>query len=300
MRYLPPLRALIAFEATARHLSVGRAAEELCVTPSAVSHHVRTIENYLRVQLFHRTTRTMQLTDAGFNYLQLITVGLDRISIATRDIADAGFTDVLTIQCTPSFAPAWLVPRLARFTAANPDINLRIRARPDPLDILQNAVDVEIRRPLGETDGLMVHPFLEEEIIPLASPDLVERVPRKSPEDILRSSPLIHSERSSLNWPSWFRLHGIRGINVERGVRFDRGYLSIQAAVNGLGIALESTIFAAHAIGTGQLVRVFENLPKSLSMAHFIVYTQANAHLKKIQKFRDWLLYEAAADEATP
>ena len=294
MRHLPPLRALIAFEATARHLSVGRAAEELCISPSAVSHHVRTIEDYLRVKLFHRTTRTMQLTDAGFNYLQLVTVGLDRIATATRDIADAGFTDVLTIQCPPSFAPAWLVPRLASFMAINPDIDLRIRARPDPLDILRNAVDVEIRRPLGETDGLVVHPFLEEEIIPLANPGLIRRrAPRKSPEDILRSLPLIHSERSPLNWTTWLRLQGIRGINVERGLRFDRGYLSIQAAIDGLGIALESTVFAARAIEKKQLVRVFENLPERLSMAHFIVYSQVNAQLPKIQKFKDWLLHEA-------
>ncbi len=293
-RHLPPLRALLAFEATARHLAVGRAAEELCISPSAVSHHVRAIEDFLRVKLFHRTTRTMQLTDAGYNYLQLVTVGLDRISTATQDVADAGFTDVLTIQCPPSFAPGWLVPRLADFMARHPDIDLRIRARPDPLDILQNAVDVEIRRPLGETTGLVVHPFLEEEIIPLASPALVRQLRGKSPEEILKTFPLIHSERSPLNWTAWLRLQGINGANIARGLRFDRAYLSIQAAIEGLGIALESTIFAERAIETKQLVRVFRKLPEPSVMAHFMVYSQANAQLPKIQKFRDWILHEAA------
>ena len=294
MRHLPPLRALLAFEATARHLAVGRAAEELCISPSAVSHHVRAIEDFLRVKLFHRTTRTMQLTDAGYNYLQLVTVGLDRIATATQDIADAGFTDVLTIQCPPSFAPGWLVPRLSSFMASNPDIDLRIRARPDPLNILRNAVDVEIRRPLGETTGLVVYPFLDEEIIPLASPALVRHVRGKSPEDVLKALPLIHSERSPLNWTAWLRLQGINGANVARGLRFDRAYLSIQAAIDGLGIALESTIFAERAIKTKQLVRVFKKLPEPSVMAHFMVYSQANAQLPKIQKFRDWILQEAA------
>jgi LysR family transcriptional regulator, glycine cleavage system transcriptional activator len=293
MRHLPPLRTLLAFETTARHLSVGRAAEELCISPSAVSHQLRTIEDFLGVRLFHRTTRTMQLTDAGYNYLQLVTGGLERLATATHDIVDAGFTDVLTIQCPPSFAPAWLVPRLGSFVATNSDIDLRIRARPDPVDILRSAVDIEIRYRLGETAGLVVEPLLQEAIVPLAKPVLARRLRGKSVQEALSLTPLIHSERSPKNWTAWLRSQNISRVNVARGLRFDRAYLSIQAAIDGLGVALESTVFAARAIEAKQLVRLFPSLPEPTEFAHYFVCSEANAHLPKIRKFKDWILREA-------
>jgi len=292
MRHLPPLRTLLAFETTARHLSVGRAAEELCISPSAVSHQLRAIEDFLGVRLFHRTTRTMQLTDAGYNYLQLVSGGLERLATATHDIVDAGFTDVLTIQCPPSFAPAWLVPRLSRFVALHPDIDLRIRAKPDPVDFLRSAVDLEIRYRLGETAGLVVEPLLKEAVVPLARPMLARRLRSKSAQEALNSTPLIHSERSPQNWTAWLRSQNISGVNVARGLRFDRAYLSIQAAVDGLGVALESTVFAARAIESKQLVRLFPSLPEPSTMAHYLVYSEVNAHLPKIRKFRDWMARE--------
>ena len=295
MRQLPPLRALLAFETTARHLSVARAAEELSLSASAVSHQLRTLENYLGIRLFHRTTRTMQLTDAGYSYLQLVIGGLDRIATATRDIVDAGFTDVLTIQCPPSFAPAWLMPRLASFMLAHPDIDLRVRATPDPVDLLRSAVDVEIRYRVGETAGLVVEPLLEEAIVPLASPTLARRLRGKSPQEALGATPLIHSERSSLNWAAWLRAQQVNGVNVARGLRFDRAYLAIQAAIDGLGVALESTVFAARAIETKSLVRLFPQQSEPTSMAHFMVVSEANAQLPKVRKFRDWIVQAAAA-----
>ncbi len=294
MRQLPPLRALLAFETTARHLSVARAAEELCLSPSAVSHQLRTIENYLGIRLFHRTTRSMTLTDAGYSYLQVVVGGLDRIATATQDVVDAGFTDVLTVQCPPSFAPAWLGPRLADFMRAHPDIDLRIRATPDPVDLLRSAVDVEIRYRIGETAGLVVEPLLEEAIVPLACPALARRLRRKSVAEALASTPLIHSERSTLNWAAWLRSQHITGVKVARGLRFDRAYLSIQAAIDGLGIALESTVFAARAIEAGSLVRPFPRQSETTTMAHFMVVSEANAILPKVRKFREWIV-EAAA-----
>jgi LysR family glycine cleavage system transcriptional activator len=295
MRHLPPLRALLAFEATARHLSVARAAEELCLSPSAVSHQLRTIENYLGIRLFHRTTRTMHLTDAGYGYLQVVIGGLDRIATATQDVFDAGFTDVLTVQCPPSFAPAWLVPRLSEFVLLHPDIDLRIRATPDPVDLLRSGVDVEIRYHRGETAGLVVEPLLEESIVPLASPALARRLRRKSPQEALGSTPLIHSERSTVNWAAWLRAQRISGVSVARGLRFDRAYLSIQAAIDGLGIALESTVFAERAIATKSLTRLFPRHPEPTTMAHFMVVSEANANVPKVRKFRDWIVQAATA-----
>ena len=239
----------------------------------------------------------MQLTDAGYNYLQLVTGGLDRIATATRDIVDAGFTDILTIQCPPSFAPAWLMPRIGGFMSSHPDIDLRIRARPDPVDILRSAVDLEIRYRVGETAGLVVEPLLTEAIVPLANPHLARRLRGKSPQEALNSTAIIHSERSPQNWTSWLRAQNVAGVNVARGLRFDRAYLSIQAAIDGLGVALESTVFAARAIETKQLVRLFPKLPEPRTMAHFLVYAEASAQLPKIRKFKDWMLRETLSEK---
>jgi len=290
VRQLPPLRALLAFETTARHLSVARAADELHLSPSAVSHQLRSIESYLGVRLFHRTTRAMRLTDAGYSYLQLVAGGLDRIATATQEVVDAGFTDVLTVQCPPSFAPAWLVPRLAGFLAAHPGIDLRVRATPDPVDLFRSTVDVEIRYGLGDTHGLIVAPLLQEAIVPIASPHVARRLRGKSVREALANTPLIHSERSPVSWAAWLRSHQIVGLNLARGLRFDRAYLSIQAAIDSLGIALESTVFAARDIDSGSVVRLFKALPAPSRTAHFMVVSAANAGLPKVRKFRDWIL----------
>jgi len=294
MRHLPSMRDLLAFEAIARHLSVAHAAEELCLSPSAVSNQLRAIEKFLGVNLFHRTTRTMRLTDAGYSYLQLVSAGLDRIATATQDVIDGGFTDVLTVQCAPSFAPAWLVPRLSSFVSRNPDIDLRIRASSDPVDLFRSVVDVEIRYCLGDTSGLVVEPLLEEAIIPLATPGLARALRGKSPTEALNSTMLIHSERSSITWTSWLRSHHITGVNVARGLRFDRAYLSLQAATDGFGIALESTIFAERAIKKKQLVPLFLSLPEPMNMMHYLVFSVANSRSPKVRKFRDWMLSMAA------
>jgi LysR family glycine cleavage system transcriptional activator len=239
----------------------------------------------------------MRLTDAGYSYLQMVVGGLDRIATATQDTVDAGFTDLLTIQCPPSFAPAWLMPRLGGFAAANPDIDLRIRATPDPVDLLHSVVDIEIRDLLGETTGLVVEPLLEESIVPLANPVLVRRMRGKTPQEVLKSAPLIHSERSSVNWTAWLRSKHIGDVNVARGFRFDRAYLSLQAAIDGFGIALESTIFAERAIESKQLMRLFPDLDEPSNMAHFMVLSESNASLPKVRKFRDWILREAKAEK---
>ncbi len=293
VRRLPPLRALLAFETTARHLSVGRAAEELNLSSSAVSHQLRIIEDFLGVRLFHRTTRTMRLTDAGFSYFKLVFGGFDRIAAATQDIVDAGFTDVLTIKCPPSLVPGWLIPRLESFQAAHPDIDLRLQAPSEPVNRVDSLVDMELRYGEGEKAGFLVEPFLDEAIVPLANPQIARRLRKKSVAEALSSTPLIHSERSPLNWTAWLRLHKIHGVNVSRGLRFDRGFLSTQAARAGLGIALESTVFAAHDIESGNLVQLFRELPAERRMAHFMVIPLANAELPKVLKFKEWLLSES-------
>lgn len=294
MRRLPPLRALLAFETTARHLSLTRAADELNLSASAVSHQLRTLEDYLGMRLLHRSTRSVSLTDAGYSYLLQITGGLDRIAIATDEAIDAGYTDVLTVQCPPSFAPAWLMPRLGRFIARHPAIDLRIRATPDPVDLLRSSVDLEIRYGLGEVSGLVARPLLQESIEPLVSPEWLPALSGVDPHIGLGRIPLIHSERSPLSWSKWLRAQQMVGPKVSRGLRFDRAYLSIQAARAGLGIALESTVFAARELDDGSLVKAFPTLAAARSTAHYVVSTENNLLMPKVIAFRDWLVSEAA------
>jgi LysR family transcriptional regulator, glycine cleavage system transcriptional activator len=142
MPTLPPLRALQAFEASARHMSVARAAEELSVTPSAISHQLKALEAFLGVRLFHRFNRRIALTDTGRGYVQLLASGFDRIARATDHVIAGGVSDVLTVHCSPSFAPAWLLPRLGGFMAAHRGIDLRIHATPEPPDFFRSDTDV--------------------------------------------------------------------------------------------------------------------------------------------------------------
>lgn len=291
MRSLPPLKALHAFEATARHLSVSLAAEELRVTPSAVSHQLRTLEQHLGVRLFHRLNRRLVLTDTGRSYLQLIANVFDRIESATENVISHGVSDMLTVHCPPTFAPAWLMPRLPRFMAEHPDIDLRLHATPEQVDFLRSNVDVEIRYGLGDWPGLTVVPLMSERIVPMCAPALRGRLPaRPAPRD-LTALPLIHSERSFVGWARWFAAAGVADADVRRGLRFDRGYLSIQAAADGLGVALESTIFATRELASGRLVLPLTETDGLFEVsAHHLVYPPAYKALPKVRKFEDWIL----------
>lgn len=297
MRSHPPLKALQAFETAARLGSVKLAADELSVTPSAISHQIRTLEDFLGVPLFHRTNRRVLLTDTGRGYLQFVGGAFERIDMATRKLIEDGFTDILTVHCAPSFAPAWLMPRLPQFLRTYPDIDLRLHATPEPCDFVRGNVDVEIRYGEGEWPGLKAHRLMNEMVTPMCSPHLSDALPKPPSPEHLSDVQLIHSERCSVNWAEWFNANGIDGVNVTRGLRFDRGYLSIQAAVDGLGFALESTVFAGRELSAGILVMPL--LERSISPevpSHYLVYPEATGTIPKIQKFRDWILSEASGD----
>lgn len=290
MRTLPPLRALQAFEATARHLSVASAAGELCVTPSAVSHQVKALERQLGVKLFHRLNRRLLLTDAGRGYMQLLGSGFDRIARATEHVVNGGISDLLTIHCPPSFAPAWLLPRLAGFMSRHPDIDLRIHATPEPPEFFRSDTDVEIRYGTGEWPGLTVVPLMEDAVLPLGSPALRARLPEcPSAEDVLKL-PLIHSERAIVGWPQWCRALGLEFSSGRGGLRFDRAYLALQAAAEGLGVALETHVFAERGLAAGTIVPLLDGgsgiVPAG---AHYLVYPAVYGAIPKIRCFEDWM-----------
>lgn len=294
MRSNPPLKALQAFESTARLGSVKDAANELHVTASAVSHQIKTLEDYLGVPLFHRSNRRVILTDTGKGYLRFVEGAFERIDLATRKLIEDGFTDILTVHCAPTFAPAWLMPRLSRFLETHPDTDVRLHATPEPCDFVRGNVDVEIRYGEGDWPGLATHRLMAELVSPMCGPRLLAGLPSPLRPEHLTEVHLIHSERCSVNWAQWFDANGVVGVNATRGLRFDRGYLSIQAAVDGLGFALESTVFAGRELAVGTLVMPLLGHTISPEVpSHYLVYPEATATIPKIQKFRDWILEEA-------
>ena len=289
-RRLPPLRALQAFEAVARSHSVTKAAEELAVTPSAVSHRLRHLEEHLGIALFHRAKRRIALSDAGHDFLQSIGPAFDRIERASDRLSNGMASDVLTIHCTPSFAPAWLVPRIGEFMGLHPNIDLRIHASPEPVDFFRSDTDVEIRYGNSDWAGLVVVPLMDDVLTPLCAPSVYERLsPRITPANLI-SVPLIISERGPIGWEQWFRSKGVHNA-PHRGLRFDRGYLAVQAAAAGLGVALESRVFAERHLRDGELIPLFDGTSGDIVVAaHTLVYPPVYRELQKIRLFQAWLL----------
>ena len=236
MRRLPPLHTLDAFDAVARRGSVLAASEELRLTPSAVSHRLRRLELHLGAKLFHRQGRRVVLSDAGRDYLRTVSAALDRIERASEETA--GADDVLTVHCPPSFAPARLLPRLSDFLASHPRIALRVHASPEPADFFRSDTDVEIRYGNADWAGLVVVPLMEDRVVPLCAPPLLERHGAALARRDFSAVPLIHSERAPIGWEEWMRQRGIP-VPPRRGLRFDRGYLAVEAACLGHGVALE-------------------------------------------------------------
>lgn len=294
-----PLKAVQAFEAAARLSSFAAAAKELFVTPSAISHQIRLLEEQSGVQLFHRVHRAVILTDAGQRYAEKVSNAFSRIERATRDLGQTPKSDILTINSPPSFATQWLMPRLARFSALHPDTDVRLYASfPPAPDLLAQGVDIDIQYGMHRVQavGTVSMPMPPETIVPLCSPQLLRRGhPIRKIED-LRHHPLIHSERCLISWQDWLRHHRRTRANIDtsRGPRFDRSFMSVSAAVDGLGVCLESLLLVERELDTGQLVA-----PLGLNGPTIQGYTfnllRSRAELPKICRFQQWLFDELGA-----
>ena len=284
---LPPLTALVAFETVARRLSFARAAEELHLTPSAVSHQIAKLEQFLGFLLFERTPRGILLSDAGESYLKRVAGALGAIGDATNDIRK-GARNTLHVHSSTSIASLWLMPRLAGFVHAYPEISLSLSASPVHSDFALGQVDVDIRYGVSEWPNLVVEPIFEEHILPLASPDLLARQPVHVPSDLLKR-PLIQSTVSLVQWPAWFASRNLIGMPERFAFRFDRASMSLEAAVQGLGIALESDRIASQFIETGRLRPVFHPAWSLAIKAHFMVYPERHARRVEVSRFVTWV-----------
>ena len=297
-RHLPPLNALRAFEAAARHLSFTRAAEELAVTQAAISHQVKALEEWLGVDLFIRRNRKLFLTEAGQAYLPPLTNAFNELDDATHRTTRVDSSGVLTVSVLPSFAAKWLVPRIGKFRERHPDIDILISPSEDLVQFDRDGVDVGVRHGSGGWPGLHSERFLTEELFPVCSPTLLDGPhPLRSP-DQLRHHTLLHDDdpHGLLDWNEWLRTIGVEGVDATRGPRFRDASHLIQSAIEGQGVALGRTALVAADLADGRLVRLFEiSLPAD--HAYYVVMPEAWVDRPKVRAFKDWLLETAATEE---
>ena len=294
LRRLPPLNALKAFEAAARHESFTRAAEELCVTQGAVSHQVKALELELGVKLFNRERQRLIITDAGREYLSTLRDAFDRIALGTERLLQRQSSGVLTVSTSPDFAAKWLVNRLGRFAEDHPSIDLRVSATLQHVDFAREDVDLAVRHGDGSWPGLEVTRLSVEYLFAVCSPKLLTGRNRLvKPADVLKF-PLIHVDDRK-DWARWLEAAGVDQAELSHGPVLNRASMVIDAAIDGQGIALARTTLAATDLISGRLVRPFAEELR-LSKTYWIVCPKATAKLPKITMFRDWLLGEAARD----
>jgi LysR family glycine cleavage system transcriptional activator len=279
--------SLIVFEAVARRMSFARAAEELHLTPSAVSHQIAKLEQFLGFLLFERTPRGITLSDVGEHYLKRIAGALGLIGNATNDIRK-GVRNTLHVHSNHGFASLWLMPRLGQFARVFPDISLSLSASPVYSDFALGQVDVDIRYGVPEWPNLVVEPIVEERIMPLASPELLADQPVHVPADLLHR-PLIQSLVNPVQWSDWFASCAVIGIPERFTFRFDRMSMSLEAAMLGLGIALESDWIAARHIEAGRLRPVLHPVWSLPVKVHFMVYPERHAQRAEVARFLAWM-----------
>jgi LysR family glycine cleavage system transcriptional activator len=295
---LPPLNALRAFEATARHLSVKNAADELCVTAGAVSQLIKSLELHLGIALFRRANRGIFLTDAGQAYLPPVRNAFRQISDATRRVALPAETGILTVSATPFFASAWLVPRLKGFQDAHPDIDLQVVSSTALADFSRDGVDVAIRHGLGRYPGLSSQRVLTVEIVPVATPALVRQlgIPT-SPSDLMRWPRVNDAERKA--WQLWFEAQGIEDARPARGPSFDDSGLLLKAVLAGQGAALLPAAVVADDLAEGRLVQL-SDASWLEDFAYYLVCPEGSRDRPKVAAFREWIAAEASRKAARP
>ena len=295
--HLPPLSALRAFEAAARLQSFSKAADELNVTPAAISHQIAALEADLGVSLFNRRNRAVELTSSARVLLPGLSEAFAGIQDSVRRLRSHNDTGTLTVTTAPSFAGKWLVQRLHRFQEQNPDVDVRISAIDTMVDLTRSDFDIAIRYGTGRYPGLQVELLLENEVFPACSPELLKSGPPLENPDDLRHHKLIYDQsvdRDPLaaTWPMWLRAAGITDMPAEHGISFSGSHLALDAAIAGHGVVLAYSTIAAADLAAGRLVRPFAlSLPDRF--AYYIVSAPGALERPKVKAFRDWLRKEA-------
>lgn len=296
---LPPLNALRAFEAAARHLSLTKAAAELGVTPGALSHQIRGLEEFLGLELFHRLPRAVALTDVGRQLHPGLQAGFGQIRQALAAIGAVGNDRVLVVSTPPGFTAKWLAPRLYRFLSAHPDIDTRISSTVVNADFKTDGVDVAVRhmRAVQTNDPeLLVEKLADQFYVPVCSPKLLERLGGlATPADLKRAS-LIHDDSltgqaETSGWADWLAAAGVDGLDVSRGLRFNTADHAIQATIEGAGVLLAHGLLVHDDLRAGRLVAPFA-LTISSRRSLYFVCPKGREKRPNVRAFREWVTLE--------
>ena len=310
----PPLNALRAFEAAARHLSFKKAAQELHVTPGAVSHQVKLLEDHLGVTLFRRLTRALELTTAAYAMLPKVREGLDALNAAVARVKDREDVSSLTVVAPPNFAARWLVPRLSRFTEAHPELELHVASRQAMVDTMADGslvvpeVDNDapiamVRFGTGHYPGARVEEVFSAVYVPVCSPRLVKGPhPLKTPAD-LRHHTLIHDdtvveEGARPSWNDWLQSVGVTDIDATRGPHFSDAALALDAAIEGMGVTLAMKPLLRTELEAKRVVVPFD-ISLATSYSYYLVTPEAGAENRALTAFSQWLLAESAGERGS-
>ena len=285
-----PVRAIWVFHTAAQLGSISKAAEELSVTPSAVTQQIQSLELQLGVSLLAKAGRRIVLTEAGERYFSMITSEIERISDATGTIRGFRSVTTLVIRATPTLSNKWLLPRLSRFLDAEPNLEVRLDGTNEPTDFNRELVDLEIRHGDGRWPGLFVEGLSEEAFVPACAPAMAQ-ADSLTAADLPRFR-LIHSVKSQAQWGRWFELAGLQPQERWRRVLFDRSHMAIDAAVAGMGIALESRMMMERELASGTLVCPVAQPPQLRLVTQWIVCPRDHLRQKKVRGFLDWLRAE--------
>lgn len=297
MPALPPIANLQAFEAVARRRSFALAAAELHVTASAISHQVARLESHLGVRLLERSAHGVRLSAAGEQYLSRVAGALTAIGAASDDVRQ-GVANSLYVHASPSLATLWLMPRLPAFAKANPGISMNLSAAHIHSDFALGPADLDIRYGVPRWPDLVVEPLFEERILPLASPAFIRAHRLKRVEQLL-DTPLIQSNVNVVQWTDWFAAYSDKRPPERFALRFDRAQMAMEAAILGLGVALESATLAGRHLAEGKLRPVFGFERSVRVKAHFAVYPARHAKRPPVEAFLTWIHAEAARSDPT-
>lgn len=288
---LPPLNALRAFEAAARLGSFSAAAEVLHVTHGAVSRQIRGLEDWLGMQLFERRGRRVLLTVPGREYYHAVQSAFHTIAGATRRVTESGAKRRITIDALPTFTMHWLLPRLTRFQLRHPTVELNLITSERTPSNSASDFDIAIRRSPQDIPGYQTRDFLVEQEIPVCSPALLRRIPLKTPRDLGHHT-LLSSAGRPQSWNRWLSAAGIPDLEVSRRQQFDHFYLTLQAAVDGIGVALGPRPVIDGELAAGRLVMPLDG-PIVSARAYCWLLADARAGDPLLQAFCDWLEEEA-------
>ncbi|MDT0175055.1 LysR substrate-binding domain-containing protein [Enterobacter sp. BRE11] len=285
---LPSLKSLRVFEEVAQSGNVARAAEKLNITPSAASHQLAKLEKELGSILFNRSAKGVALTLAGERYLAEIRPLILSLTQATARLRNEKDRSALRIHCAPSFGLLWLLPRIHQFREAHPDIQVSLSCSYENLSFSRDNIDIAVRHGFPEWKAFEIKTIRHEKMSVLASPDYLDKYPLRMPDE-LNNHALILSESPLIQWPQWFATQQLPQPTQEWLFRFDRSYMSLEAAMLGHGLIFESELLAADYLRSGKLVRVFDDAMSLPVSAHHLVYPRGYAQFPRVSYFLQWI-----------